>query len=419
VAPVTRVLLFTLMRVVASPLLFAEGMNIRSQLRRWQECLLDQTARNPLLHLHGSRTTRLQVTMPDALALFRMLALEGRKLRLPSGKHRGEVVFVGASEEEIARKLRRIQDNARTSLEERGVATLHLALGALHWSDARLGGHAVSPLWLVPCRLETHGPDRPWTLEQVEEDVRINPALELYLRERHKVRLPEAPEDLSLESMQSVLEAIDAEAQERGWKVESESWLSTFSFESLVLWRDLDALEEEAEKHPVVRSFARLPVEVEPGDALPEDLDSIPLPVPILETDSSQLEALGVAAAGRNLVIHGPPGTGKSQTIANLIADALGRGKTVLFVSAKMAALEVVHRRLVERGLGDYCLEAHSARGSKTRVIAELKRVLENAELEPESALEERVEDLVAVRDRLNGYVHGLHEPRGELALSL
>src|SRR5207237_8184404 len=132
-----------------------------------------------------------------------------------------------------------------------------------------------------------------------------------------------------------------------------------------------------------------------------------------------QREALTLAAEGRNLVVHGPPGTGKSQTIANLIADALGKGKTVLFVSAKMAALEVVHRRLVEQGLGDYCLEAHSARAGKTKIIGELRRVLENARREPSSTLEAKLEDLHAVRDRLNGYVRALHAKRGALGLSL
>lgn len=420
---------------------------IRLHLRRWRERLLDQTARNPLLKLDASRVSRLQVITPEPEALFRMLVLEQRSLRMPLVRpvrrrgaaaplaaaddvpdealriEPGDVVFA-AGAGEIRKRLRRIRDNARVSLEERGVHTLHLALGMLHFHDERLGGESAAPLWLVPCRLEVHGPDRPLTLEPADEEPGINPTLELFLRERHKLVLPEVPDEPTAGAFRTALDAISDLAAERGWRIEPEAWLATFSFESLVLWRDLQALEPDALEHPVARAFARVAqVESTRTEPLPEDLDTLPLadrvPVPILETDSSQLEALTLAADGRNLVVHGPPGTGKSQTIANLIADALGRGKTVLFVSAKMAALEVVHRRLVEQGLGDGCLEAHSARGGRTKVLAELRRVMETAMREPESVLGEKVGELDGAREKLNAYVRALHAKRGPLGRSL
>ena len=419
---------------------------IRTHLRRWRECLLDRTARNPLLKLDGSRISRLRIVSPEADSLFRTLVLEQGRLRLPfvrSVRKRraagtgpgeeplriepGDLAFA-AGATELKARLRRIRDNARISLEERGVVTLHVALGFLHFPDTRLGGECAAPLWMVPCRLESHGPDRPMTLEAADEDARLNPTLELYLRERHKMLLPETPEEPSLDAFLAAIDRISDDAAERGWRVEPDAWLSTFSFESLVLWRDLEAMEDEALRHPVVGAFTRVAATsaaegaVEAGP-LPEDLDSLPVPdrvpVPILETDSSQLEALTLASDGCNLVVHGPPGTGKSQTIANLIADALGKGKTVLFVSAKLAALEVVHRRLVEQGLGDFCLEAHSARTGKTKIVAELRRVLENAAREPESPLDARLEELATVRERLNGYVRALHEKRGALQATL
>ena len=434
-----------------------DAEKIRNHLRRWRERLLDQTGRNPLLRRDGSRISRLSIVTPEADVLFRLLAVEGKSLRLPlvrrsENKRRdsgnktraaaadarlegapspnedaykieaGEIVFA-AGAAEILRKLRRIRDNARTSLEERGVITLHLALGALHFSDSRLGGECVAPLWLLPCRLESHGPDRALTLAPADEEPSLNPSLELYLRERHKLPLPVAPEEASLDGFHRVLDTVFDAAAERGWRVEPEAWLSTFSFESLVLWRDLESHEKESLSHPVVRAFARAAVAPPDRSMVPEDLDTLPVPeevpLPILETDSSQLEALTLAASGQNLVVHGPPGTGKSQTIANLIAGAIGQGKTVLFVSAKMAALEVVHRRLVEQGLGDYCLEAHSARSGKTKIAGELRRVLENAKQEPGSPLEQRMDDLHAVRDRLNRYVRALHAKQGALDRSL
>jgi hypothetical protein len=113
-------------------------------------------------------------------------------------------------------------------------------------------------------------------------------------------------------------------------------------------------------------------------------LDDLPTPktVPIpLPADGSQLEALTYGTTGAHIVIHGPPGTGKSQTISNLIADALGRNKKVVFVSSKMAALNVVHQRLQERGLARFCLEARRTKAGKAKIIGELRRTLEADDL--------------------------------------
>src|SRR5207253_1430675 len=111
-----------------------------------------------------------------------------------------------------------------------------------------------------------------------------------------------------------------------------------------------------------------------------QELDAVQPPektFPILDADASQLLCLEAVARGHSFVLQGPPGTGKSQTIANLIADCLAGGKTVLFVSEKMAALEVVYKRLRAVGLGDYCLELHSHKANKREVVAELSRCLE------------------------------------------
>jgi very-short-patch-repair endonuclease len=134
------------------------------------------------------------------------------------------------------------------------------------------------------------------------------------------------------------------------------------------------------------------------------------VPIPVLPADSSQLRALSVCAAGANAVVHGPPGTGKSQTISSLIADAIGRGQKVLFVSAKMAALSVVYSRLKDHGLDQFCLEAHSTKAGKAKVIEELRRTLENVPQYGGEGLDESLAELVRVRQQLNAYVRALHE---------
>lgn len=136
------------------------------------------------------------------------------------------------------------------------------------------------------------------------------------------------------------------------------------------------------------------------------------VPTPILPADGSQLEALAYGASGAHLVVHGPPGTGKSQTIANLIADALSRYKNVLFVSSKMAALNVVHQRLAEKGLARFCLEAHSTKAGKSKIIDELRRTLEADDASDGGRFEEQLTSLLKVRANLNHYVHELHRVR-------
>lgn len=418
---------------------------IRSQIRRWQERLLDLTRANPLLGINRSRVSRLRVLEPSPPALSRDFLVEERTLKMPhvvkiaagasaadsqEGEEEPEYriepgdITLDAKPAELQRKLRRIYDNARTTIEERGVTTLHLSFGILRWEDPALGD-SLSPLWLVPCTLESFGPSAPMRLSRADEEIQLNPALELYLREQHRLVLPQIPEGTPPEALQSFVEDVRAAVRDHGWKVEDEVWLSTYTFESLVLYQDFKSMAEAALGNPIVVSLARAAPLPEVSEALGEEaLDAAPtpgqVPIPVLATDSSQLKALTQGRAGRHLVVHGPPGTGKSQTISNLIADALGQNKRVLFVSAKMAALDVVHARLARLGLDRFCLEAHSTKAGKVKIIGELRRTLAAAERDTgDDRFKEHLEDLMRVRDELNAYVRELHERRQPLGVSV
>ena len=414
---------------------------IHAQLRKWQERLLDLKKSNPLLGLNRSRVSRLQVRNPEAAALFSRVVLDESELRMPFVRRtptghgykllfdepegdvarqveEGDVEF-DASPLDLLRRLRRIHDNARTTIEERGVTTLFLTFGALHWRDDWLGD-STSPLWMVPCQLVSKGPNVALRLSMVDEEMQLNPALELYLRERHKIELPQIDEQPNGNSLSTFLGATCACVREQRWEVTEEIWLTTFSFESLVIYKDLEKMVGIAATNRIVAALARACSLTERSERLGEDLDSLPtptiVPIPVLPTDSSQVEALAYAAGGRNLVAHGPPGTGKSQTISNLIADALGRNKKVLFVSAKMAALNVVYERLADKGLGRFCLEAHSAKAGKAKVIDELRFTLEADSSGGAAGVAEELEGLLKIRQRLNAYVSDLHrkvEPLG------
>lgn len=423
---------------------------IITQLKIWGERLLDLTKGNPLLGINRSRVSKLVVKTPDTTALFKMLVIDGTALKMPlilikkkkkkradaqitieqiedtedepdCIVHPGDVDF-DAEPKILHKLLKRIYDNGRSTVEERGVTTLHLTFGILNWDDPILG-ESSSPLLLVPCQLESLGPNTHMRLKMLDEELQVNPALEFYLRKKHHIDLPEYSEEPTVESLNVFIAKVQDCVKEQHWKIDNKSWLSTFSFESLVIYKDLQAMAELAKENPLIAALAKARTLSEGSEALGDELDNLDVPkivpIPVMPADASQLEALTFAQSGKHIVIKGPPGTGKSQTISNLIADALGKGKKVLFVSAKMAALNVVHDRLSKLGLGRFCLEAHSTKAGKLKIIEELKRTLElpfkgNGEL-----LEEQLEELKKIKTQLNNYVKEIHLPREPLGQTI
>jgi hypothetical protein len=160
-------------------------------------------------------------------------------------------------------------------------------------------------------------------------------------------------------------------------------------------------------------------------NGLPADIQSLDLDrslppertFQVVDADSSQLRAIATVTKNLDLVMEGPPGTGKSQTITNLIALALASGRSVLFVAEKNAALKVVYQRLVSVGLGDFCLELHSTKANKRAVVRELARSLD-ASLQTPLVSSATAQKLPPIRERLTEYVKELHKPFGKLNLS-
>ncbi|MCI0573394.1 MAG: AAA family ATPase, partial [Myxococcaceae bacterium] len=200
-----------------------------------------------------------------------------------------------------------------------------------------------------------------------------------------------------------------------GWEVLEQAHLGLFAFTKFLMWKDLEDNEDVLLSNPLVRHIAAAGHSAPPlsgREFVPERMDAeVPageLPC-VVNADSTQMAAVASALSGRSFVLQGPPGTGKSQTITNLIAAALARGKTVLFVSEKMAALEVVHRRLKDVGLEDFCLELHSHKSNKKEVLASFGRAFERTERTPEPAWDRLSGELDQARGHLNHYVEALH----------
>ena len=341
-------------------------------------------------------------------------------------RHADNFLQTASTAERLDQSLRRIDEQARSTLEEQGVNALFLALGMLHYLESTDSTEVFrAPLVLAPVELTRKSARAGYTLKATEDEPLVNPALAEYLRRMHKLGLPELPvplpEDYDLQAFLTATAA--AIANLNGWAVKNEIYLGLFSFQKFVMYKDLEANTSSFVGHPLIQQliqraggqFLSLPNDVR---ALELDRDYPPeATFQVVDADSSQIRALAAVARQHNLVIEGPPGTGKSQTITNLIAQALSAGKSVLFVAEKMAALQVVHRRLVAAGLGEFCLELHSTKANKRAVMRELAAALD-ASLQRPAVPSHSTQRLPLVRHSLTEYAHAVHAPHGALELS-
>ncbi|MCI2057137.1 MAG: DUF3320 domain-containing protein [Oscillibacter sp.] len=194
------------------------------------------------------------------------------------------------------------------------------------------------------------------------------------------------------------------------WDVIENAFLGIFSFSQFVMWNDVRNRMDDLLKNKIVRSLidGRLSWDAEPmelGESVPEGQVLLPIPA-----DASQLYAIESAAQGKSFVLHGPPGTGKSQTITALITNALAQGKSVLFVAEKMAALSVVQRRLEEIGIGPFCLELHSNKSKKKNVLDQLEQAANIVQLQSPEEFQRDAEQAMNLREELNAYADALHK---------
>lgn len=302
-------------------------------------------------------------------------------------RHRDLRLQTRLTPEGLQKRLLSLFYEAQTIEEEQGVNVLFLALGFLEWHEANHSDITrYAPLVLLPIDLARDGAKDRFKIKLREEDLFTNVCLQAWLDEQTGIKFPELPDWDDWKPSDYFQLVRDAIGKQTGWAVrENEIVLGFFSFSKFLLWRDLDPanwpavdnllgcdllsrilLREESdtlEDVPLIAEDARIDEVFRPSEL-----------VHVSDADSSQAIAIQEALSGKNLVIQGPPGTGKSQTITNIIAGAVHRGKRVLFIAEKMAALDVVHQRLVKKGLGAICLELHSRKASKAQVLDQIKQ---------------------------------------------
>lgn len=323
---------------------------------------------------------------------------------------------------ELQRRLFYINQRARSVMEEQGYNILYLALGFLRWKDENgAPEYREAPLILVPVELERRRVKGSFKLRWTGEDIIPNISLQAKLLEQG-VEIPDFEMPRAKEGVQEYLDLVkEAISLEKDWKVMDKVFLGFFSFTKFVMYKDLEPEswpeDMPLEENPLIKAiFDPEGEELDPG--FEENQVDVKLTTRdvfhVMDADSSQIAVIEDVKSGRDLVVEGPPGTGKSQTIVNLIAELLARGNTVLFVSEKMAALEVVKGRLDSVGLGEFCLELHSRKSNKKEVLEKLESVLRNPK-PVELSLDNDLTTIEELKTNLNEYVSLLHSPYGKI----
>lgn len=418
----------------------------QGRIEKWTQKLLDFSARNKLLNiprnskqvirLLGSNVSALedQIAANETITIRSIVESVGEKAledfiqgkflpdqeaRLFNAELAHHRLCVALSPKEVRKRLSDLYHDAKTQLEESGVNTLFLAIGLLQWQESETGAKAYkAPILLAPVRLERSSLAEGVKMYRLDEETTINATLIEFLRTQFNIIFPgldPLPVDESGVDVSKILQIIKQSIKDKkGWEVLDEALVGCFSFGKFVMWKDMTERVEELKKNPLVNHLIGGGGEFDDGIEVfkPEDVANHMNPAEIycpVSVDSSQLTAVLYSEMGKTFVLHGPPGTGKSQTITNLIAHNLAKGRRVLFVSEKKAALDVVRNRLDKIGLTPFCLELHSNKTEKTKFYEQLKDALNVTETGLPGEWEQVVSDLTRYKEELNSYISALH----------
>lgn len=433
------------------------------KLDRWAQLLLDTSKRNNLINFKDSKNSTLEILSPEPALLFgkcdgdAVFEVVGPKIKEEKNlddpllsqaapylekdeylsrysvlvRKPSQLLVWGRVSDPLA-VMKVIDKKARSALDETGVNVSYLAFGFVRWREQKEGSpFFLAPLLLVPVSLESKGATSPWHIKLTGDDIVTNPTLSYIMQAEAGVCLPDYGDG---ESLADYLGRVATLVQPLGWTVSGECKLGIFSFLKMNMYRDMkdnaarilqngnvrillgEGQGTAADSGSAGASGTAAPVTAPAAGSNPaagmspqEMLSQLHT---VVDADSSQLNAIAMARSGKSFVLQGPPGTGKSQTITNIIADCIYNGRKVLFVSEKLAALNVVYDKLKAAGLSDFCLELHSHKSSKKAVIDELCRTLRADRYRLSDRADKELEAKSAAQRQLDSYAAELHKRR-------
>lgn len=432
------------------------------KLDKWAELLLDTGKRNNLINFKNTKASTVEILLPSSDALFKQIdgsnpfevfdpqiieddiedsneQTNGEQLQIDindeSSVLSSKTAFLNRYSKKIKRQnqiliynsatnplaaLKNIDKRAREFVEETGVNVAYMAFGFIHWKESDSSDYIMrAPILLVPIQLGQESVVEPYYIKSAEDDIIVNPTFAYKMDAEYGVKLPEYNDDgldIYLEKVRDIVEKLK-------WTVTSECKIGIFSFLKINMYRDLKDNSAKILENYNIRRLLGEPNDMDKSctDATMDKSVTNPLIElhSVVDADSSQIDAIIMAKLGKSFVLQGPPGTGKSQTITNIIAECLGDGKKVLFVSEKLAALNVVYDKLRNAGLAEFCLQLHSHKANKKNVIDDICHTLRMGK----SAVSAKADAEIAIKEKaqrqLDLYAEELHKPRAVIGKSI
>lgn len=418
---------------------------MKEKLAKLAELLLDTGKRNNLINFKDNKSNTAEIVAPSFEGVTKKLSgnyvfevydpkldtedeggrLTDNKLkeilknkwdfvaRYESKLSKTSQVLVYYSSISPIKALKNIEKKWRSAIEETGVNIAYLAIGFVSWYEGdKVNEKYTAPLLLAPISLARKSNVDPYRVSVSVDDMILNPTFAYKMQSEYNVTLPEYDEEID-ESINDYLLRVGDVISKLKWSILKICKIGLFSFLKINMYRDLKDNAELIESNNNVRKIL--------GETYTQNQsgEKAEARYNVVDADSSQLKAIEMAKSGESFVLQGPPGTGKSQTITNIIAECIADGKKVLFVSEKLAALNVVYNKLKQAGLEDFCLQLHSHKVGKKDFVQELCRTmrLEKSGVSSKAAQEE---------DRLNkshvildAYVEQLHSKNEIIGKSL
>lgn len=329
-------------------------------------------------------------------------------------EYRNHRLYTFCREKQLDRELTTIYRAARASQQENGVSSLYLAIGLIRWfAEPGDATPCYAPLILLPIEIIRKSANQGYGLHARDEEPHFNTTLLEMLKQNYNLDiggLDPLPTDTHGIDIRRVFAIVRGALYSlKKWDVIESCVIGNFSFAQFAMWNDIHTAGELLDNSKVVRSLMKGHVDWDISESFDMDGQNPYLPITV---DATQLKAIRMADHGTTFVLHGPPGTGKSQTITGMIANLMAQGKTVLFVAEKMAALSVVQKRLSSLGIGDFCLELHSDKATKKQVLSQLEKALSAKYPFDRTEYETQLKKATAGREKLDGYSKHLHAVR-------
>ena len=411
--------------------------SLDQKLELWKNKLLDLSKRNRLINYRETKRSNLRIDIPSIYDLWQSFVVQEKPLQFDyidddiidgdtkdTKESTKRTVITNQSIRDQQKTLRNLRSKAKLALEEQGINILHLSFAFLRWKESKDSEQFLtSPLILVPVSLRIASIASPFVMSLREDEIVVNPTLQYKLYNDFGISFPEFDEDESIEAYLATIEKIVTSNQ---WEVVTDVGLSLFSYLKINMYGDISRHSDRITQHPVIKALngdaTSVKVSADSISNMDFDRDVKPSDVfQVVDADSSQQEAILYAKSGTSFVLQGPPGTGKSQTITNIIAESLADGKKVLFVSEKMAALEVVQRRLAQTGLDMFCMVLHSYKAKKKDVLNQLAEVMDMATRKADLSSDafQKLDMLTECKQQLNDYADQLFQKVQPLNISI